>query len=219
MVIGAAGCGGGTRTVTVTSTAASASLTTSATTTSKTTELPYSGEAPNGNYGPATDQSGCPGVQATVGPNTSCGFAQHVAAIVATAHRTTGHFPADVTASSPATGRTYRLQCSILGFGTELVCATLPPATGVVVVPFRTSSAAAPPSTSTSTPQPTPPPSAPAVEGPGSTSHATDAEFCSTHQCIENFPNGNGYIVQCADGEWSHSGGLSGACSDHGGEG
>jgi hypothetical protein len=25
--------------------------------------------------------------------------------------------------------------------------------------------------------------------------------------------------VQCTDGEWSHSGGLSGACSDHGGEG
>lgn len=61
-------------------------------------------------------------------------------------------------------------------------------------------------------------PPGPAVEGPGSTSHATDAEFCSTHQCIENFPNGNGSIVQCADGEWSHSGGLSGACSDHGGE-
>lgn len=56
------------------------------------------------------------------------------------------------------------------------------------------------------------------VEGPGSTSHATDSEFCSTHACIANFPNGNGSIVQCSDGEWSHSGGLSGACSDHGGE-
>ena len=57
------------------------------------------------------------------------------------------------------------------------------------------------------------------VEGPGSTSHATDTQFCSTHTCIPNFPNGNGAIVQCADGEWSHSGGLSGACSYHGGEG
>lgn len=56
------------------------------------------------------------------------------------------------------------------------------------------------------------------VEGPGSSSHATDVEFCTTHACIPNFPNGNGYIVQCADGEWSHSGGLSGACSYHGGE-
>jgi hypothetical protein len=61
-------------------------------------------------------------------------------------------------------------------------------------------------------------PATPAVEGPGSTSHATDSQFCSTHACIPNFPNGSGTIVQCADGDWSHSGGLSGACSDHGGE-
>ncbi len=44
------------------------------------------------------------------------------------------------------------------------------------------------------------------------------ADFCDTHQCIENFPNGNGYVVQCNDGMWSQSGGISGACSDHGGE-
>jgi hypothetical protein len=58
------------------------------------------------------------------------------------------------------------------------------------------------------------------AEGPGSYSHAGDTQFCSTgsHVCIPNFPNGNGYVVQCVDGEWSHSGGLSGACSDHGGE-
>lgn len=56
------------------------------------------------------------------------------------------------------------------------------------------------------------------IEGPGSASHSTDTEFCTTHTCITNFPNGNGYIVQCADGAWSHSGGLSGACSYHGGE-
>ena len=44
----------------------------------------------------------------------------------------------------------------------------------------------------------------------------TDMDSCPTHARIPNFPNGNGYIVQCADGEWSHSGGLSGACSYHG---
>jgi hypothetical protein len=80
-----------------------------------------------------------------------------------------------------------------------------------------------PPSTSAATTTTTAPSistaqSAPAIEGPGSLSHATDAQFCSTHTCIENFPNGSGSIVQCADGEWSHSGGRSGACSDHGGE-
>lgn len=56
------------------------------------------------------------------------------------------------------------------------------------------------------------------TEGPGSPSHADDTQFCETHKCIANFPNGNGTVVECNDGEWSHSGGLSGACSDHGGE-
>jgi hypothetical protein len=44
------------------------------------------------------------------------------------------------------------------------------------------------------------------------------ASFCSTHACIDNFDNGTGYVVQCVDGEWSHSGGRPGACSYHGGE-
>jgi hypothetical protein len=36
---------------------------------------------------------------------------------------------------------------------------------------------------------------------------------------IPNYDNGTGYPVQCADGMWSQSGGRSGACSHHGGEG
>jgi hypothetical protein len=56
------------------------------------------------------------------------------------------------------------------------------------------------------------------VEGPGSDCHAEDEKFCSENSCIPNFPNGNGAVVECVDGEYSHSGGLSGACSDHGGE-
>jgi hypothetical protein len=86
----------------------------------------------------------------------------------------------------------------------------------------QSSSSSTTTATSTATPSPSPSraPVTPAqpVESPGSTSHATDDQFCSAHACIENFPNGNGYIVQCSDGEWSHSGGLRGACSDHGGE-
>ncbi len=46
-----------------------------------------------------------------------------------------------------------------------------------------------------------------------------DQRFCQTHVCIPSFYGGSGYVVQCADGEWSHSGGLSGACSYHGGVG
>jgi hypothetical protein len=56
------------------------------------------------------------------------------------------------------------------------------------------------------------------TENTGNTGNTGNGDFCSTHTCIPNFPNGTGYIVQCADGEWSHSGGRSGACSDHGGE-
>jgi len=42
--------------------------------------------------------------------------------------------------------------------------------------------------------------------------------FCSTHSCIPSYEDGHGYPVECADGEWSKSGGISGACSGHGGE-
>lgn len=224
MVIGSAGCGAAAPTATVASTSTSGQITSarstagtspvsSTTSTATNRTAPFSGVATNANYGPATDQSGCPGMQLTVGPDTSCAFAGKVAAVVDAAHHATGHFPASLTAFSPATRKTYRLRCSILGYGSELVCSTLPPATGIVVIPIRA------PATATAT-TPPPPNSTPesTVEGPGSSSHATDAQFCSTHECIENFGSGHGYIVQCADGQWSHSGGLSGACSDHGGE-
>lgn len=203
-----------TATLTQSTTATTAQSTTAAQSATAAQTAQYSGVAPNANIGPATDQSACPGNQVTVGPNTSCPFAANVAKVVSGGDDATGHFPASVTAFSPVTGKTYRLRCSILGYGSELVCGTLPPATGIVVIPITT------PATST-TPTPAPTNSTPesGVEGPGSFSHATDAQFCSTHTCIDNFPDGNGSIVQCADGEWSHSGGLSGACSDHGGEG
>jgi uncharacterized membrane protein YgcG len=42
-------------------------------------------------------------------------------------------------------------------------------------------------------------------------------EFCDTHSCIPNYPNGRGTTVMCSDGSYSHSGGIQGACSHHGG--
>jgi hypothetical protein len=51
----------------------------------------------------------------------------------------------------------------------------------------------------------------------GSGSGRPETRFCDTHSCIDYFDEGRGSIVQCADGMWSHSGGLSGACSYHGG--
>lgn len=58
-------------------------------------------------------------------------------------------------------------------------------------------------------------PSAPPSDGAGDPS--SDPYFCDTHDCIPNYPNGNGYTVQCADGSYSQSGGIQGACSHHGG--
>jgi hypothetical protein len=55
-------------------------------------------------------------------------------------------------------------------------------------------------------------------ENVGSSCHAEDGQFCSERSCIPNFPDGNGTVVECTDGKYSHSGGLSGACSYHGGE-
>ena len=65
-------------------------------------------------------------------------------------------------------------------------------------------------------------PSAPPVTTPSapartSTSAGSTPGFCTTHTCIPSFDEGHGTIVQCEDGEWSHSGGLTGVCSHHGG--
>ena len=53
----------------------------------------------------------------------------------------------------------------------------------------------------------------------GSYSHAGDEAFCNGHTCIGDFEGEDGYVVRCADGTYSHAGGVSGACSHHGGEG
>ena len=64
-----------TATVTQSTTATTAQSTTAAQSATATQAAPYSGVAPNANFGPATDQSACPGTQVTVGPDTSCPFA------------------------------------------------------------------------------------------------------------------------------------------------
>ena len=58
---------------------------------------------------------------------------------------------------------------------------------------------------------------APDYSSPGVAPYEAPPDFCQVNSCIPNFPNGTGYPVQCADGEWSQSGGRQGACSWHGG--
>jgi hypothetical protein len=44
--------------------------------------------------------------------------------------------------------------------------------------------------------------------------------LCDYLPCITSFwSSTNGYVIQCADGQFSHSGGVSGSCSSHGGNG
>jgi hypothetical protein len=43
------------------------------------------------------------------------------------------------------------------------------------------------------------------------------AGVCNYFNCIDNFPNGTGYMVECVDGTYSMSGGKEDACSYHGG--
>jgi hypothetical protein len=54
----------------------------------------------------------------------------------------------------------------------------------------------------------------------GSVITSPPANFCSAFACIASFWNQtNGYVVQCRDGLFSHSGGVRGSCSSHGGNG
>lgn len=54
--------------------------------------------------------------------------------------------------------------------------------------------------------------------GNGSLIYSPASSVCSYFACIDNFWNGYGYMTECWDGMVSMSGGISGACSDHGGE-
>ena len=94
----------------------------------------------------------------------------------------------------------------------------------------------APPPTPRPTPRPTAPPPPPpptqaanlcgAPANPygynfcgGSLLYTPASDVCSYINCIPSFwKSTNGYVDQCVDGTFSHSGGVRGACSYHGGE-
>lgn len=49
--------------------------------------------------------------------------------------------------------------------------------------------------------------------------YSPPSNFCAYFNCIPSFwKSTNGYVDQCKDGTYSHSGGVQGACSYHGGE-
>lgn len=51
----------------------------------------------------------------------------------------------------------------------------------------------------------------------GSYIYSPAGDICSYLSCIDNFWNGQGYVIQCQDGMFSKSGGRSGSCSYHSG--
>ena len=93
---------------------------------------------------------------------------------------------------------------------------------------------AVPTATPTPVPQPTQPPapqSSPIYTGvngnpwgydftPGNFISSPPADFCTAgyFSCIKSFWKGQGYVDECVDGMYSLSGGIRGACSQHGGE-
>jgi hypothetical protein len=78
-------------------------------------------------------------------------------------------------------------------------------------------------------PPPPPPPPANTCGAPanpwgynfcgGSLIYSPPSNFCAYFNCIPSFwQSTKGYVDECKDGSYSHSGGRSGACSYHGGE-
>lgn len=57
------------------------------------------------------------------------------------------------------------------------------------------------------------------VTGGGSVIYSPPDYLCDYLNCISSFwSSTNGYVIQCADGEFSHSGGVQGSCSQQGGD-
>jgi hypothetical protein len=157
------------------------------------------------------------------GTHTSCQFAESVNSAFQALKESDGVPPAAVAAYSPVTHKHYMLRCALIDRRITVECVT---GTASVAFPLEVSETPQPES-------PTPPPessgSGPGEESSpgssseeedevGSPSHAGDQTFCEEHECIGSFTSEEGTVVECSDGTYSHAGGLSGACSDHGGE-
>jgi hypothetical protein len=153
---------------------------------------------------------------------TTCGFAENVFYEYWQAGGARS-----IRAYSPATGKSYRLSCEQAGSGVtcsagdgaiaKFSIASIDQYTSAQARAFADSHNVG--TTSTSTPTTAAPQAAdPAPVDPPAASDVSP-DFCSTHDCIPNYPNGNGSTVQCSDGSYSQSGGIQGACSHHGGVG
>jgi hypothetical protein len=130
-----------------------------------------------------------------------------------------------IRASSAATGATYNVTCHVRSG--RVTCTTVHGAvirfSAAAVKRYSTAQAntyahahhlsrGSPTSPGATAPDPRRAPVSPPPPPP-----AQGDDFCSTHDCIPNYDNGNRSTDQCADGTYSQSGGIQGACSHHGG--
>lgn len=162
-----------------------------------------SSAAPTLDRGPGTGSAAtsCKN-EITSNVHTSCPFAEKVVSSVLADYEPSHSVPAHVSAYSPVTNHEYTLACALVSGGLMVECST---GDAQVVFPLALIQT---PATSTGSEE----------DEVGSTSHAGDAEFCENHECIGSFTTEEGTVVECSDGTYSHAGGISGACSDHGGE-
>lgn len=125
------------------------------------------------------------------------------------------------TVSTPVMRTTPRATTQALG-RVETVPTALP-----TVAPTPTPRPPTPTSVPTQPPVPTPTPAHVGVNNnpwgydftPGTLIYDPPTDFCSYFNCIASFwQSTNGYVDECQDGTYSHSGGVRGACSHHGGE-
>jgi hypothetical protein len=157
-----------------------------------------------------------PNVTASV--HTSCGFAERTFVAYAQAHeQDETELAQSIRPISPVTGKSYVMEC---GESREVAeqsfIACKGGASAKVEFPLKAIIAYEP----ARTPEPTPeePKASEGEDEVGSPNHGTDAEFCEEHTCEGDFTTEPGTIVECTDGDYSHAGGIYGACSYHGGE-
>jgi hypothetical protein len=222
VAIAISGCSGATSTTNAPEAGTGPSEATTSTSAGKSAGgVPEASSADRSEAAEASKSSSCGG-QVSAGSHTSCPFAEKVHAAFVDRDSSAGHPPATVNAYSPVTRREYALHCVLIARRTIAECTT-----GDAVVSFPLSAAASTETSETAPTQPSPEgaetdeeeeSSQEGEDEVGSASHAGDTKFCSEHTCIGSFTTEPGTVVECSDGTFSHSGGIQGACSDHGGE-
>jgi len=177
----------------------SPSSTTAATTPSVPTVAP-SATKTRSKPAPAATKT-CGSTQANA--HASCPFAENVYSTYSAYVDAHHSAPESIEAYSPITHHQYTLSCAVHGAvsaSAAVVCAEGDASIEFGIPPEPESHASA------------------EEDEVGSTSHATDEQFCEAHRCIGNFTTEDGTVVECTDETFSHAGGIYGACSDHGGE-